>query len=87
MDKCIYKDTSSAGRGWALAAKTLDLAVRLHLVILQDGHLDLLALVFDLFGGLSTWFDKPRVTMNVTEHTLYVFFLRFFAPPRKRRTR
>jgi hypothetical protein len=48
--KCTYKDGSSAGR--ALAAKTFDLAVRLHLVILQDGHLNLLPLVLDLLRGL-----------------------------------
>jgi len=49
-----HKDSSSAIR--ALAAKTLDLAVRLHLVILQDGHLDLLALVLDLLGGVVRLF-------------------------------
>lgn len=53
-DKNTYKDTSSASRGWTLAAKTLDLAIGLHLVILQDGQLDLLALVLDLLGGLYT---------------------------------
>jgi hypothetical protein len=53
-DKYAYKDTSSASRGWTLAAKTLDLAIRLHLVILQDGQLDFLALMLDLLGGLHT---------------------------------
>lgn len=47
-----YEDTSTAlGRG-ALTTETLDLAVGLHLIVLQDGHLDLLALVLDLLGGL-----------------------------------
>lgn len=50
QNKFTYKDTSSTVG--ALAAKALDLAVRLHLVVLQDGHLDLLALVLDLLGGL-----------------------------------
>ena len=56
---CTYKDASPAGR--ALATKTLDLAIRLHLVILEDGHLDLLALMLYLFGGLYTntgWYIK-----------------------------
>lgn len=48
-----YKDTRTAlGRG-ALSAETLDLAVRVHLVVFENGHLDLLALVLDLLGGLN----------------------------------
>ena len=47
-----YEDTSTALSGGALTTETLDLAVGLHLVVLQDGHLDLLALVLDLLGGL-----------------------------------
>jgi len=50
------KNTSPAGRRWALTTKTLDLAVRLHLVILEDGHLDLLALVLYLLGGVVSLF-------------------------------
>jgi hypothetical protein len=53
-DKNTYKDTSSASRGWTLAAKTLNLAIGLHLVILQDGQLNFLALMLDLLGGLHT---------------------------------
>ena len=51
-DACTHEDTSTALRRRALATETLDLAVRLHLVVLKDGHLDLLALVLDLLGGL-----------------------------------
>ena len=47
-----YEDTSTAFSRGALTTETLDLAVGLHLVVLQDGHLDLLALVLDLLGGL-----------------------------------
>ena len=47
-----YEDTSTALSRGTLTAETLDLAVGLHLVVLQDGHLDLLALVLDLLGGL-----------------------------------
>ena len=48
-----YEDTSTALSRGALTTETLDLAVGLHLVVLQDGHLDLLALVLDLLGGLG----------------------------------
>ena len=51
--KDTYEDTSTALSGGALTTETLDLAVGLHLVVLKDGHLDLLALVLDLLGGLE----------------------------------
>jgi hypothetical protein len=51
---CTYKDPGPAGRSWALATKTLDLAIRFHFVILENGHLDLLALMLYLFGSLHT---------------------------------
>ena len=47
-----YEDTSSTGRGRAFATKTLDLAIGLNLVVLQDGHLDFLALMLDLLRSL-----------------------------------
>ena len=53
MDAETYEDTSTALSRRALTAETLDLAGRLHLVVLQDGHLDLLALVLDLLGSLE----------------------------------
>ena len=37
--------------GGALAAETLDLAITVNLVVLEDGELGLLALVLDLLGG------------------------------------
>ena len=48
-----YEDTGTALGGRALATETLDLAVRVDLVVLQDRHLDFLALVLDLLGGLQ----------------------------------
>ena len=51
--KDTYEDTSTALSGGALTTETLDLAVGVDLVVLQDGHLDLLALVLDLLGGLQ----------------------------------
>ena len=38
-------------RGRALAAQTLDLAIAIDLVVLEDGQLGLLALVLDLLRG------------------------------------
>jgi hypothetical protein len=70
-DKYTYKDTSPASRGWTLAAKTLDLAIRLHLVILQDGQLDFLALMLDLLGGLHTSQElKDQGSLLTAKHTL-----------------
>ena len=37
--------------GLTLSSESLDLAVRADLVVLEDGHLDLLPLVLDLLGG------------------------------------
>lgn len=37
--------------GRALATKTLDLAIRVYSEVLEDGHLDRLALVLDLLGS------------------------------------
>jgi hypothetical protein len=34
-----------------LSSESLDLTVRSDLVVLEDGHLDLLPLVLDLLGG------------------------------------
>jgi hypothetical protein len=65
-----YEDTSTALGGRALATQTLDLAIRVHLVVLEDGHLDLLALVLDLLGGLeedtSMWEKKKSRTKERT---------------------
>lgn len=47
-----YEDTSTAFSIGALAAKALDFAVRVHLVVFQDGHLDLLVLVLNLLRCL-----------------------------------
>jgi len=47
-----HEDASTALSGGALAAKTLDLAVRVDLVVLQDRHLDLLALMLAFLGGV-----------------------------------
>ena len=47
-----HEDPRTALGVGALATEALDLAIRLDLVVLQDGHLDLLALVLDLLGGL-----------------------------------
>lgn len=46
-----HEDGSTALGRRALATETLDLAVRVDLVVLENGHLDLLADVLDLLGG------------------------------------
>ena len=51
-EEATHEDTSTALGRRALTTETLDLTVRVDLVVLQDGHLDLLALVLDLLGGL-----------------------------------
>ena len=48
-----HEDAGAALGGGALAAEALDLAVRVDLVVLEDRHLDLLALVLDLLGRLE----------------------------------
>ena len=47
-----HEDTSTALRGRAFTTKALDLAVGLDLVVLQNGHLNLLTLVLNLLRGL-----------------------------------
>ena len=63
-----YEDTSTALSGGALTTKTLDLAVGVDLVVLQDGHLDLLALVLDLLGGAVLLFLALLSTTTQTEN-------------------
>jgi hypothetical protein len=46
-----HEDTSTTLGLRALAAETLDLAVAVNLVVLEDSELGLLALVLDLLGG------------------------------------
>jgi len=45
------KEGETHGLVRALATKTLDLAIRVDLVVLEDSELGLLALVLDLLGG------------------------------------
>ncbi len=48
-----HEDTSTTSWCWALPSETLDAALGVDLVVLEDGHLDLLPLVLDLlWGGL-----------------------------------
>jgi hypothetical protein len=46
-----HKDTGTTSGLRALPSETLDAALRVDLVVLEDGHLDLLPLVLDLLGG------------------------------------
>ena len=54
-----------------LTSQTIDLAIIVHLVVLQDGQLDLLVLVLNLLGGgvvlllpLLTTSSKPENQMK-----------------------
>jgi hypothetical protein len=69
-----YEDTSTAFRGRALATQTFDLSIRIHLVVLEDGHLGLLALVLDLFGSL--WIEnREKLSMRNRQGGLRVLTL------------
>ena len=46
-----HEDTGTTGRLRALPSESLDAALRVDLVVLENGHLDLLSLVLDLLGG------------------------------------
>merc|ERR1719160_2176220 len=46
-----HEDSGTTLLGRALTAQTVDLAVVVHLVVLEDGKLDLPVLVLDLLGG------------------------------------
>jgi hypothetical protein len=54
QESTTHKDTGTTFRLGALAAKSLDLAVRFNFVIFKNGHLDFLPLVLDFLGGLVT---------------------------------
>ena len=60
-----YEDTSTAFRAGALATETLDLAIRVDLIVFQDRHLDFFALVFNLLGGLGgNEIERVKQTMG-----------------------
>lgn len=46
-----HEDTGTTGGLRAFSSQSLDTAFRVDLVVLEDGHLDLLSLVLDLLGG------------------------------------
>jgi hypothetical protein len=46
-----HEDTSTTSGVRTFTTETSDLAGFINLVVLQDGHLDLLTLVLDLLGG------------------------------------
>jgi hypothetical protein len=61
-----YKDASTTLGSRAFTAKTLNFAVGFDLVVFQDGHLNLLALMFDLLGSLCA----AKVKMMSNEEPL-----------------
>lgn len=84
-----HEDTSAALWSGAFSPQTLDLAITVDLVVLEHSQLVLLALVLDLL-----WCGVDCTHLSVTAISTFVvaisdlpFFLRFLAPPRRRRTR
>jgi len=63
-----HEDTGTALSGGALTTETLDLAVRVDLVVLQDSHLDLLPLVLDLLGSVVSLLLPLLCTSTETQH-------------------
>ena len=59
----VGSHSGSARRLGALSAESLDLAVGVHLVVLEDRHLDLLSLVLDLLGANRT--EHREVTVSL----------------------
>jgi len=47
-----HEDTSTTLGGGTLTTQALDFAIGVNLIVFEDGHLDLLALVLDLLGGV-----------------------------------
>ena len=48
-----YEDASTTFSRWAFTTEPLDLSIGVDLVVFQDRHLDLLALMLNLLGGLE----------------------------------
>ena len=70
MTQATYEDTSTTSRVRALPPETLDLAVGVDLVILEDGHLDLLALMLDALGGRVGLLLALLGTTTKTKHEM-----------------
>ena len=63
-----HKDTGTALRRGALTTEALDVAIAVDLVVLEDGHLDLLALVGDTLGGAVHLLLPLLGTTTQTKH-------------------
>ena len=51
IEMCSHEDTGSAFLTRAFTSQTMDFSIVVYSVVFQDGQLDLLVLVFDLFGS------------------------------------
>jgi len=65
-----YEDTSTTFSGGAFTSETLDLAIRVDLVVFQDRHFNFLALVLDLLGGLGGNIKNEQAKETVSEQRL-----------------
>lgn len=70
-----HENTSTTLSTWTLAAQALDLAVRVYLVVLQDGHLNLLTLVLDFLGSVVGLLLALLGTTTKTQHQVEGGFL------------
>lgn len=74
-----HEDPSAALRCGALTTETFDLPIGINLVVFQDGHLDLFALVLDLLGGvvslLLSLFGTTTETENQVECRLLLYVI------------
>ena len=61
-------ESKTYGLGGALAAQTLNLAVTVNLVVLEDGEFGLFALVLDLLGGGVDLLFALLATTTQAEH-------------------
>jgi len=63
-----HEDSCAALSRRAFTAEALNLAIRVDLVVLEDRHLDLLALVLDLFGGAVSLLLALLATTTEAKH-------------------
>jgi len=65
-----HEDTSSALSSGTFTTEALDLAIRVDPVVFQDRHLDLLALVLDLFGSVVSLLLSLLSTTTKTQNQM-----------------
>jgi len=67
-----YEDTSTTLSSRTFTTQTLDLAIRVDLIVFENRHLDLLAFVLDLFGSLKAIYRTSTFGSTESECTAYI---------------